>query len=49
MFCCSPDVGDCQKCKPHLWATTNKSYIHWKPKLSKNRKTRRKRVYIKHK
>jgi len=41
MECCSPDVGDCQKCHPELWTITQKHWIHWKPKTKKNRKTRR--------
>uniref|UniRef100_A0A6C0EP89 Uncharacterized protein n=1 Tax=viral metagenome TaxID=1070528 RepID=A0A6C0EP89_9ZZZZ len=41
MECCSPDVGDCQKCHPELWIVTRDNWTLWKPKKSKNRKTRR--------
>jgi hypothetical protein len=32
MECCSPDVGDCQKCHPELWIQKGGSYCHWVPK-----------------
>jgi hypothetical protein len=45
MECCSPDVGDCPKCHPEVWIKTKKSWIHWKPKSTKSRKTRRKKRF----
>jgi hypothetical protein len=44
MECCSPDVGDCQKCHPELWIVTKNSWVTWKPKIPKVKKTRRKRM-----
>jgi len=40
MDCCSPDVGDCQKCHPELWIQKGGSYCNWIPKgaLGKPRK-----------
>jgi hypothetical protein len=32
MECCSPDVGDCQKCHPELWIKRPGSYCNWIPK-----------------
>jgi hypothetical protein len=32
MECCSPDVGDCQKCHPELWIQKGGSYCNWIPK-----------------
>ena len=32
MDCCSPDVGDCQKCHPELWIQKPGSYCNWIPK-----------------
>ena len=32
MECCSPDVGDCQKCHPELWIQKGGSYCNWVPK-----------------
>jgi len=32
MECCSPDVGDCQKCHPELWVVTKETWSSWKPK-----------------
>jgi hypothetical protein len=29
MECCSPDVGDCQKCHPELWIQKGSSYTSW--------------------
>ena len=29
MECCSPDVGDCQKCHPNLWIQKGSSYTSW--------------------
>lgn len=29
MECCSPDVGDCQKCHPKLWIQKGSSYTSW--------------------
>ena len=40
MECCSPDVGDCQKCHPELWIKKGGSYCNWIPKVHCKRKTR---------
>jgi len=32
MDCCSPDVGDCQKCHPEMWIQKGGSYCNWIPK-----------------
>lgn len=32
MDCCSPDVGDCQKCHPEFWIQKGGSYCNWIPK-----------------
>jgi hypothetical protein len=41
MECCSPDVGDCQKCHPELWIQKGGSVCNWIPKvLGKQKKTR---------
>lgn len=32
MDCCSPDVGDCQKCHPEMWIQKPGSYCNWIPK-----------------
>ncbi len=29
MDCCSPDVGDCQKCHPEMWIQKGGSYCNW--------------------
>lgn len=29
MDCCSPDVGDCQKCHPEMWIQKGSSYTSW--------------------
>jgi hypothetical protein len=39
MECCSPDVGDCQKCHPELWIQKGGSFCNWIPKLGR-KKTR---------
>ena len=40
MDCCSPDVGDCQKCHPELWIKKGGSYCDWVPKTQKRQRTR---------
>ena len=41
MDCCSPDVGDCQKCHPELWIQKGSSFCSWIPKSEmKSKKTR---------
>lgn len=42
MECCSPDVGDCQKCHPELWIQKGSSYCSWIPKTQKKTRSNRK-------
>jgi hypothetical protein len=42
MDCCSPDVGDCQKCHPELWIQKGGSYCNWIPKKQNEQKKQRK-------
>ena len=53
IMCCSPDVGDCQKCHPELWNKSKKSWTSWKPRGERTRRktnllgSRKRRTYSK--